>query len=175
MTTITISGTPGSGKSTVATLLKDQLDLPYIYSGMIFRSLAEEHNMSLAEFGSYCEKNPDIDKEIDEKQVEILKRGNVILEGRLAGWLAYKNNITACKVMIDADVDIRAKRIVKREEGSVEERKKEMLNREESEIKRYKTYYNIDLKDISIYDLTIDSSEKTAEEITELILQFLDH
>ena len=95
MKTITISGTPGSGKSTVASLLKDRLGLPYIYSGMLFRSLAEEHNMSLAEFGSYCEQHPDIDKEIDEKQVEILKTGNVILEGRLAGWLAYKNKINA--------------------------------------------------------------------------------
>jgi CMP/dCMP kinase len=169
MTTITISGTPGSGKSTVATLLKEDLNIPYIYSGLIFRNLAEKHHMSLSEFGKYCERHEDVDREIDDKQVEILKKGNVILEGRLAGWLAYKYTIEACKIMIDAPVLIRAERIVKREQGQIEDRKKEMIQREKSEEKRYKKYYNIDLKDTSIYDLCIDSSDKTAEEIVKLI------
>ena len=40
MVTITISGTPGSGKSTVAKLLEGKLGVKYIYSGMIFRELA---------------------------------------------------------------------------------------------------------------------------------------
>jgi len=57
MTVITISGKPGSGKSTVANLLHEKLRIPYVYSGMIFRESAKEHNMSLEEFGKYCEKN----------------------------------------------------------------------------------------------------------------------
>ena len=171
MVTITISGTPGSGKSTVAKILEKRLGIDYVYSGMIFRELAEEHNMDLDKFGKFCEKNSEIDKELDARQLEILKKGNVILEGRLAGSLAYRNKISALKISIDTDLETRARRIVNREKGSVEFRKKEILERERSEALRYKNYYNIDLKDKSIYDIVIDSKDKTPEEIVDIIVK----
>lgn len=174
MVTITVSGTPGSGKSTIAQLLHEKLDLKYVNSGTLFREIAEKYKMSLEEFGKYCEKNSKVDKELDSRQVEILKKGNIILEGRLAGWLAYKNNISAFKIMIDADVNTRAKRVVNREKGNVDKRKKEVAKRERSEAKRYKKYYGIDLSNISIYDLVIDSSDKKPEEIINIILEELD-
>lgn len=173
MVTITISGTPGSGKSTVAQLLEKKLGIKYIYSGMIFRDLAIKHKMSLEEFGRFCEKNPDIDKELDDNQLKILQKGDVILEGRLAGWLAYRNNIPALKVMIDADIITRAKRIVKREKGDIKKRKQELLRREKSEALRYKKYYDIDLKDKSIYDLVINTDNKTPDSIVNMILKEL--
>lgn len=173
MVTITISGTPGSGKSTVAEILRDKLGLKYIYSGMIFREMAKKHNMPLEEFGKYCEKNSEIDKELDKRQVKILKKGNVILEGRLSGWLAHLNNIPALKVAIDTDLNTRAKRIVNREKGNIEKRKKEILEREQSETLRYKKYYDINLKDTSIYDIVIDSGDKTPEEIANIIIKKL--
>lgn len=171
MVTITISGTPGSGKSTVAKLLEKKLGIRYVYLGMIFRELAKEHNMTLEEFGKYCEENSEIDKKLDDRQLEILKKGDVILEGRLAGWLAYLNNVPAFKVALITDLEIRAKRIAKREKGSVNQRKKEILKRERSEAIRYKKYYNADLKDISFYDLVIDTGLKTPEEIVEIIIK----
>lgn len=171
MVTITISGTPGSGKSTVAQLLHEKLGIKYVYSGMLFRESAKEHKMSLEEFGKYCEKNPEVDKELDKKQVEILKKGSVILEGRLAGWLSYKNKIPAFKIAITTDIKTRAERIVKREKGDAKQREKEILERERSENTRYKKYYDIDLKDFSIYDLVIDSSDKNPEEIADIIVK----
>jgi CMP/dCMP kinase len=171
MSVITISGTPGSGKTTVAQLLEKKLDFKYVYSGIIFRELAEKYKMSLEEFGRFCENNSKIDKELDSRQIEILKKGNVILEGRLAGWLAHLNKIPAFKVAIVADINTRAKRIVNREQGSVKKRKKEILEREKSEAVRYKKYYKIDLFDMSIYDLVIDSADKTPDEIVEKILK----
>lgn len=173
MTTITISGTPGSGKSTVAELLKDQLHLPYVYSGLLFRRLAKQHNMNLEKFGSYCENNDEIDRQLDAKQVDILRKGNVILEGRLAGWLAYLNNIPAFKIMLDAPLDVRSQRVKKRENGSVEKRKEEIVKREKSERVRYQKFYNIDLNNTSIYDLVIDTSMKSPEEIVDIIKSHL--
>ena len=171
MVTITISGTPGRGKSTVAELLDKKLELRYVYSGMIFREMAEKYKMSLEEFGKYCEGNSEIDKELDARQIEILKKGDVILEGRLAGWLAHLNKIPAFKIAIVTDIDTRAKRIVNREKGDVEKRKKEIIKREKSEATRYKNYYNIDLYDMSIYDLVIDSGDKTPAEIVDIIIE----
>ena len=131
--------------------------------------------MSLEEFGRYCETHREIDQELDDSQLEILKGGKVILEGRLAGWLAYRNNVQAVKIMIDADIQTRAERIVKREGGDVKQREREMIKREKSEASRYKQYYGIDLKDSSIYDIVVDSADKTAEEIADLILKKLDN
>ncbi|UCH71727.1 MAG: AAA family ATPase [Thermoplasmatales archaeon] len=171
MTVITISGTPGSGKSTVAKILEKRTKLKYVNSGIIFREMAKNYNMSLERFGVFCEKNEEIDKEVDNKQLNILKEGRVILEGRLAGWIAHHNKIPALKVMIDADVETRTKRILKREKRNIKDIKKEIIEREKSEAIRYKKYYDIDLKDVSIYDLFIDSTDKNPEKIVELIIK----
>ncbi len=173
MTTITISGLPGTGKTTVAKLLEKRLGLRYVYSGQIFRDMAKEQGMSLEEFGTYCEKHREIDEELDRHQLEILRKGNVILEGRISGWLAYQNNISAVKVLLQADISVRTGRIVKREQGDIERRKKEILKREKSEATRYKKYYGIDMYDTSIYDVIIMVDEKTPEEITEIIVRHL--
>jgi CMP/dCMP kinase len=173
MTTITISGLPGTGKTTVACLLTKRLGLRYVYSGEIFRKTASEYKMSLEEFGKYCQTHPEIDKKLDDFQLEVLKQGEVILEGRISGWLAYKNHIPAVKVLLKASLDVRASRVVNREQGDVEERKKEILKREKSEALRYKTFYHIDVSDTSIYDLIIDTADKTPEQITERIVKHI--
>jgi cytidylate kinase len=173
MTTITISGLPGTGKTTVAKLLEKRLGLRYVYSGEIFRQLAQKYQMSLEEFGTYCESHRQIDEELDRHQLGILREGNVIVEGRLSGWLAFQNHIEAVKVLLCADITIRAGRIVKREQGDVEKRKKEILKREKSEATRYKKYYGIDVRDTSIYDVIIDAGDKTPEEIMEIIVKYL--
>jgi cytidylate kinase len=173
MTTITISGLPGTGKTTVARLLEKHLGLRYVYSGEIFRKLAEKHKMSLEEFGRYCETHREVDEELDQYQLGILRKGDVIVEGRIAGWLAYRNHIPAVKVLLDADIDVRAGRIVKREAGVVKKRKQEILKREKSEAIRYKQYYDIDVSDTSIYDVIIDAGNKTPEEIMGIIVTHL--
>lgn len=175
MVRITISGTPGSGKTTVARLVHEQTKLEYVYSGDIFRDLAKQHQKSLEEFGRYCEQHPQVDKQLDKKQLDYLKQEDIIVEGRLAGWLAYQENIPAVKVFITADETIRAQRIVNREGGTVSQRKKELQTREQSEAKRYRDYYNIDLFDTSIYDLVIDSSQKSAENIAQSIITYIEN
>jgi len=171
MVTITISGSPGSGKTTAAKLLAEKLKLKYVYSGDIFREMAKKHKMSLEEFGKYCERHREIDQQLDDHQLKILTKGNVIVEGRISGWIAHRNKIRAVKVLIDTDIETRAGRVVKRENGDIHKRKKEMLTREKSEATRYKKYYNIDLKDKSIYDVVIDSGDKTPEEIVDIIVK----
>jgi cytidylate kinase len=174
MITITISGLPGTGKTTVAKLLEKQLGIRYVYSGEIFREMAKKYKMSLEEFGKYCETHQEIDEKLDRYQLSILRKRNVIVEGRISGWLAYQNHIPAVKVLLDADINVRAGRIVKREQGNVEERKKEILTREKSEATRYKKYYGINVRDTSIYDIIIDASDKTPEEIVEIIIEHLE-
>jgi cytidylate kinase len=171
MTTITVSGFPGSGTTTVAKLLEKKTGFTYVYSGDIFRKMAKKYGMSLEEFGRYCENHKEIDEELDRYQLKILEKGNVILEGRISGWIAYRNNIVSLKVVLETDLETRVERIIKREKGDFKKRKQEIVDREKSEATRYKKYYDIDVCDSSIYDLVIDSSDKTPEEIVEIIFK----
>ena len=173
MTTITISGPPGAGTTTIAKLLQQQLQLPYVYTGEIFRTLAKEHNMNLAEFSSYAEHHPEIDQELDKKQLHILKQQHLILEGRLAGWLAYHHHIPAHKILLTATENIRANRILNREKGDLKQRKNEMIQREKSETLRYKQIYHININNPDYYDLVIDTSDKPPNQILQAILNHI--
>ncbi len=174
MALLTISGLPGTGTTTISLLLQEKLGYSYVYSGNLFRTLAEEHNMSLSEFGTYCETHPEIDRELDSKQLSLLDSDNLILEGRMSGWLAHTHHKDAFKILLIADLDTRVARIVKRESGDIKARRQEILQREQSEKKRYQTYYHADPNNASYYDLVIDTSTKTPEEIVALILKTLD-
>ena len=61
---ITISGPPGSGKTTACSNLSEALGLKAVVFGKIFRELAAEKNLTLGELGVIAEKDPSIDKMI---------------------------------------------------------------------------------------------------------------
>jgi len=171
MTTITVSGFPGSGTTTIAKLLEKKTGLTYVYSGDIFRNMAKKYGMPLEEFGRYCENHKEVDEGLDRYQLKILQKGNVILEGRISGWIAFRNNIVSLKVVLEADLKTRIGRVINREGGDFKKRKLEIVTREKSEAIRYKKFYDIDVCDTSIYDLVVDSSDKTPKEIVEIILK----
>ena len=45
-----------------------------------------------------------------------------------------------------------------------------MRTREDSEVKRYRAFHQIDLADLTIYDLRIDTRKRTAQKVTASIL-----
>jgi len=166
---ITISGLPGSGKSTVSRVLADRMKLNYMNAGDIFRSLAQKKGMTLEEFGIFAEQNPNVDRAIDKKIVEIAKKGNALLEGRLAGVMLERNGVKSMKVWIDAPLKVRAERVAKREAKTIEFVVGEIQERERSEWDRYFKLYNIDLNDLSFYDIIIDSAPITADDVANQV------
>ena len=163
---LTIGGLPGTGTTTACTALQTLTGLPYVYAGEIFRKMAKERGLTLAEFGSLAERDASIDRDLDDRQAKLLAAAPVLLEGRLSGYLAYRDRVPAFKVWFTCDPYERARRVVEREGGDLETRMEEMRRREQSERKRYLEYYAFDVSDLSVYDLVIDTTKLPRESIT---------
>ena len=147
-------------------MLSTQLGMQMISAGDIFRRMAKQHCMSLEEFGLLAKCDQNIDRKIDKMQKKIAQqRNNIILEGRVSGFLVDAD----LKIWLKAPLEIRAQRIAKREGKSIYSAIKETLERERCERERYIKYYNIDINNLSIYDLVIDSSKWKPEEIYEIV------
>jgi predicted cytidylate kinase len=168
---IAISGPPGSGKTTVCTLVAKTMDCESLLVGQIFRQMALERKVSLDTFGRLAEEDETIDRDLDKRMVTIAgSKKDIVLEGRLTGALLKARNISVFSVYVDASEEIRAKRIAGREHKPVDLVIQEMQKRERSERKRYLAYYGIDMSNQSIYDLWIDSGDRTAEEIASIVV-----
>jgi predicted cytidylate kinase len=169
---ISISGPPGSGKTTVCRLVAERLDYDYILVGQIFRQMALERKVDLDTFGRLAEEDETIDKELDERMLALARANeNIVLEGRLTGAMLKGRKLPVYAVFVTASEDIRAERIARREGQEKDLVLREIRTRERSEKKRYLAYYGIDPYDRSIYDLWIDSSEKSPEEIADLVIE----
>jgi len=168
---ITLSGLPGSGKTSVARELASRYGFVIISAGEQFRKLAQERGMTLQAFGEMAEKDSAIDVAIDNRQKELaVKYENALVEGRLAG-----RTIDAdLKIWLKASLEVRAKRISGRE-GIPEGRALEDTRvREACEALRYMKFYNIDQRDLSCYDLVIDTGLWNAKGVATIIGTAID-
>ncbi len=172
---LTISGLHGSGKSTIGKLIAKALGIRYYSAGDAFRSLAKEMNMTLEEFTEYVEKHPEIDKKLDDKIVEIAKKGNVIVDSQLSGFLL--KSIADLKLLLTCPLETRVKRMANRDGTSYEEKMNETILREKSELERFKTIYNIDLADIEkvkkTYDVILATEGLSIDEVLNNILDII--
>jgi len=164
---LTVSGPAGSGKSTTAAGLAGALGMEHVSGGDIFRDLAAERGYTPVEFNELAEEDERIDRDLDRRLYEIARdRDGVVLESRLAGWLAPDADF---RFWLDAPVDVRAARIADREEKSVERAREETLRRERSERTRYADYYDIPIDDLSIYDFVVNTARWTAEDVLAIL------
>lgn len=170
MNSITVSGKPGTGTSTLCKLLHESTQLEYVYAGQIFREEAARRGMDLATFGALCEDDPSVDQALDENQAALLRAGPLILEGRLSGWLAGREGVDALRIYISCDDHERFRRLAQRDGGSANDQANLSRAREASEESRYQQYYGINPNDTTHYDLVLDSSQQTPEQLQAEVL-----
>ena len=171
---ITISGTAGSGKSTIAKILAKKLNLKHYSMGDIQRKYAKDKGLTIEELGELELKDDKIDREVDRYQSEL--KGDFIVDGRVS-FHFIPNSI---KLFLDCSTEESVKRLYtsrrdssERKTRSLEETKKIMLNRENTNRKRFLKYYNIDFLDKNNYDLIINSTNLSKKEVVEKILKFI--
>jgi cytidylate kinase len=165
---VTVSGLPGSGTTSLAQLLAKTHQYDLISAGEIFRQMAAEHHMDLAEFGRLAEKDPCFDRMIDDRQKEIaLAHENIIIEGRLSAWFVPEADL---RIWLFASIDTRIDRIQARDiPGDIEIAAILTREREACEALRYRTYYHIDINDLSPYHLVLNSGLWGVEELGRIV------
>ncbi len=58
---------------------------------------------------------------------------------------------------------------MQRDGGDLETQREATWAREQSEADRYRRYYGVDLKDMSYYDIVLDSTTMTPEQLAERV------
>jgi len=174
---ISISGLPGSGKSTVAKILAEKLSIERIYMGGILRKIAEQKGITILELMKQAETDGSIDEEADKMVTDFGKtKDNFIIESRTAFYFIPDS----LKVFVKVDLKEGARRIfqdLKKEErneeekaGSVESLYKKLKERTEVDRSRYRKYYGIDFMDEDNYDLVVNSTYLSPDEVVERIM-----
>jgi len=173
---ITIAGLPGSGKSTIAKLLSKELQIPWYSVGDLRGKMAQERGMTIDEFNKLGETEAFTDNEVDDYQKKLGEGDeDFIMDGRLS-WHFIPHSL---KVFLDVEPDEAARRIFgadrtdradERPYASVEDVKKAVTDRMASDQRRYQKYYGVDFLNRANYDVVIDTTKLTPEQIVNEIL-----
>ncbi len=178
---ITISGTPGAGKTTAAKLLAKKLKFKFYSMGDVRGKFATDRGMTIDQLNELGMKEAWTDKKVDEYQAKLAKKeDNFVLESRL-GWFFIPKSI---KIYMDVDEEVGAKRIFKaptkqrKDEPkykSVKELQKAIKNRVKHDLARYRKYYgkSSDFTNKSNFDLLIDTTNNTQQQTVNQIISFL--
>lgn len=162
---ITISGFAGAGKTTLGKLLAKKLN--YRFIAPTFKDLAKKEGVSLMEFQKRAEKDPSIDRRFDSYIRKEARKGNCVIATWLAPWMVK----SSFKIWVYAPLEARAKRIAKRDGISISAAKSHILAREESNRRRYKKVYGIDIMDYSIFDLCFNTKTFRPREIADIVMR----
>ncbi len=165
---VTVSGPHGTGKSTYAAQLAKALGLRHVSAGLLFRRLAEERRVSLEEFGKIALQDPAFDRLVDDETMKEAERGEVVVDGQLAGWVLKE--VADLRICLTAPDPVRLERIAKRDRLGLEDARKETALRESVQSERYRKHYGFKVDDRSIYHLVLDTSLLSMEDTAKVLL-----
>lgn len=170
---ISLGGELASGKGTVSKILMKELNFDVYKNGDYFRKLAKDMGMDVTNFNIYVKDHPEIDRQIEYSATEYAKNhDNFIIDARL-GWYAVPESF---KVYLKVDINVAAKRAFEDKTrkssenfATIEEQKVDMKKRYKLENERYFQLYGVRKEDESNYDLVIDTTNLTPQEVADKI------
>ncbi|MBN1411147.1 MAG: cytidylate kinase family protein [Spirochaetales bacterium] len=163
---IAISGKSGCGNSTVSRLVAARLNIKII--NYTFHDMAREMNLDFKEFCLLSEKDPKYDRYLDKKQVELASDGDCVLGSRLAIWLLKNADL---KVYLKGRLEVRAKRIARRESSGFNIALMETYERDKRDRERFIRLYDIDIDKYEFADLIVDTEKGGVKYVADEIIK----
>jgi len=176
---ICISGLAATGKSTLAKRLAESLNLRYVSGGDGLKMLAVERGYRPGgrewwetedgmRFLEERLRNPEFDKLVDQKLIELAKAGDVVIDSWVLPWL-YRGGFN---IWLKARTEVRAERMARRSGISVEEARKLLEKRDSESIELYKKLYGIEVgRDFEPFHLVLDTSDLDESAVYRIVLQ----
>ncbi|MDR0446746.1 MAG: cytidylate kinase family protein [Oscillospiraceae bacterium] len=170
---ISITGSLGSGKSTVCKERADRYALTIFSTGTVQREIAVEMGMTTFELNRYMEAHPEIDRKIDDGLIRLSdSTADMAIDSRMA-WHFVRDTY---KVFLVTDESVAARRVMADKRGPSEgysdekDAKAQLKARRASENRRYLQKYGVDCYDLRNYDLVIDTTKSPPAPIADLIM-----
>lgn len=173
---ISITGKLGSGKSTICGILKERYGFEIFSTGTINREFARSLGITTLELNERLKEDPSLDKEIDGTVTRLSiekKDEKLIFDSRMA-WHFAKDTF---KIFLTIDPMEAASRVMKNQRGaeehydSVEDACEGLVKRGNVERERFIQIYGVDYFDHGNYDLIVDTTTRTPEEIVGIIVE----
>jgi CMP/dCMP kinase len=170
---ITLSGKPGSGKSSTADRVAEMLGYTRYSTGDIVRTMIKKKKMTLADFNKLAEKDPSFDYELDEELRKMREVSDVVIDSRLGFYWIPES----FKVYLDLDPEVAIARIYKdsnlntlraateKDTLSMGEVIDQVNERLDNERRRFKKLYNINPYASTNFDLIIDTSRHSPQTV----------
>jgi CMP/dCMP kinase len=170
---ITISGKPGSGKSSTADKVAEMLGYSRYSSGDMVRNILAREGMTLAEYNERANSDHALDEKVDEMLRNLRNKQDVVIDSRLGFYWIPES----FKVYLDLDIQVATVRIFKdavsnqgRTKGgefanSLDIVAKQVKARMETEQRRFKEMYGVDPYNEEHFDLVIDTSRHSPQTV----------
>ena len=170
---ITLTGKPGSGKSSTADRVAELLGYTRYSSGDYVRTITRKHKITLGEFNARAETKPEMDYQIDEALRRLRNESDIVIDARLGFYWIPES----FKVYLDLDTDVAIARIFKDAnfntvrssagEGShsMNDVADQVEERMHSERLRFKKLYGINPYSIEHFDLVIDTARNDPQTV----------
>jgi len=170
---ITLSGKPGSGKSSTADSVAEMLGYTRYSLGDYVREETQKRKITLGEFNKLAEKDPDIDFKIDEKLRQLREAKDVVIDARLGFYwipesfkvyLELSGDLAIARIFKDANMNTLRQ---KSGEGSVsmDDVYDQVEERMQSERVRFKKLYSVNPYSIEHFDLVIDTARHSPQTV----------
>jgi len=173
---ITLGGHHGAGKSTIGVRLAEYFWYKKYSTGDFMRGLAMERGISLIDLGREAEwDNGAIDAILDDRQKNLWKtEDNFIIDGRLAFYFiphAVKIFLTVTAVEAAHRIFADQTRQGVETHETIEHTVANIETRRHSENERYMKYYGLHIYDMNLYDIVVDTSDRTPDEVFDEVIQ----
>ena len=121
---------------------------------MIFRNRADELGVSLEEMNIIASKDPEFDRWLDKQTTIESRNRGIVIDANLSAWMAENPDIT---IFVTCPYETRIRRIANREGREYDEVDHETKARETLEKERYLEFYEVDIDDLTIYDVILNT------------------
>ena len=173
---IVIAGLPAVGKTTIAQELAKEFNFNLYNGGDILKMLANEKGYTTSgndwwdtreakKFMSERRSNPLFDKEVDQKLVDLVKNGNVIITSYTLPWLAPQS----LKFWLKGSLSNRAKRMAYRDNIAVNTAVEIIQERDTENTGIYQKLYGFEFgSDLSVFDFILNTDLLCLDSLIEI-------